>query len=164
MRPAGRHGRRKEVTEVLSEEIGGVMPGEETPERAMRRYGLMAAALLIAGGLAAIPNKLLHDPPHPPTIYLLVVLALVSGGICLLIPWQRLPRRSLHVVGAVGSIEVVLSVWFGDPIFAWYYVFVVVFAAYAFRTRTEVALQPGIRDPDDVDPVGAPVRRAPSGR
>jgi len=43
----------------------------------------------------------------------------------------------------VGSIEVLLSVWFGDPIFAWYYVFVVIFAAYAFPTRAEVALQLG---------------------
>lgn len=107
----------------------------------MRRYGLMAAALLIAGGLAAIPNDLLHH--HPPSIYLLVALALVSGGICLLVPWQRLPRRSLHVIGVVGSIEVLLSVWFGDPIFAWYYVFVVIFAAYVFPTRREVALQVG---------------------
>jgi diguanylate cyclase (GGDEF)-like protein len=115
----------------------------ESHERAMRRYGLMAAALLIAGGLAAIPNNLLHDPQHPPTIYLLVALALVSGLVCLLIPWQRLPRRSLHVVGVVGSIEVLLSVWFGDPIFAWYYIFVVIFAAYAFPTRREVALQLG---------------------
>jgi diguanylate cyclase (GGDEF)-like protein len=105
----------------------------------MRRYGLMAGALLIAGGLAAIPNNLLHH--HAPTIYLLVALALVSGGICLLIPWEQLPRRSLHVVGAIGSIEVLLSVWFGDPIFAWYYVFVVIFAAYAFQTRREVGLQ-----------------------
>jgi diguanylate cyclase (GGDEF)-like protein len=109
----------------------------------MRRYGLMAAALLIAGGLAAIPNNLLHEPQHPPTIYLLVALALVSGGICLVIPWQRLPRGSLHVVGVVGSVEVLLSVWFGDPIFAWYYIFVVIFAAYAFPTRTEVAFQLG---------------------
>jgi diguanylate cyclase (GGDEF)-like protein len=107
----------------------------------MQRHGRLAAALLIAGGLAAIPNNLLHE--HPPTIYLLVALALVSGGICLLIPWQRLPRYSLHIVGVVGSIEVLLSVWFGDPIFAWYYIFVVIFAAYAFPTRREVALQLG---------------------
>jgi diguanylate cyclase (GGDEF)-like protein len=109
----------------------------------MQRYGLMAAALFVAGGLAAIPNNLLHDPQHPPTIYLLVALALVSGAICQVIPWQRLPRRSLHLVGIVGSIEVLLSVWFGDAIFAWYYIFVVIFAAYAFPTRTEVALQLG---------------------
>jgi diguanylate cyclase (GGDEF)-like protein len=117
--------------------------GGESPESAMQRYGLMAAALLIAGGLAAIPNNLLHDPQHSPTIYLLVALALVSGVICLLVPWQRLPRRSLHVVGVVGSVEVLLAVWFGDPIFTWYYIFVVIFAAYAFPTRTEVALQLG---------------------
>jgi hypothetical protein len=61
--------------------------GGESPESAMQRYGLMAAALLIAGGLAAIPNNLLHE--HPPTIYLLVALALVSGGICLAIPCER---------------------------------------------------------------------------
>jgi diguanylate cyclase (GGDEF)-like protein len=107
----------------------------------MQRYGMMAAALLIAGGLAAIPNNLLHH--HSPSIYLLVALALVSGGICLLIPWERLPRWSLHIVGAVGSIEVLLSVWFGDPIFAWYYIFVVIFAAYALPTRRDVALQLG---------------------
>ncbi len=122
--------------EVFADSSGG-----ESRESAMRRYGMMAAALLIAAGLAAIPNNLLHH--HPPTIYLLVALGLVTGGICLLIPWQRLPRRSLHVVGAVGSIEVLLAVWFGDPIFAWYYIFVVVFAAYAFPTRVDVVLQLG---------------------
>jgi diguanylate cyclase (GGDEF)-like protein len=117
----------------------GFVEASEAPGSAMRRFGLMAAALLIAGGLAAIPNNLLHH--HSPTIYLLVALALVSGGVCLLVPWRRLPRRSLHLVAAVGSIEVLLSVWFGDPVFAWYYIFVVIFAAYAFPTRTEVALQ-----------------------
>ena len=117
------------------------LAAEETEQTAMRRYGLMAAALLLAGGLAAIPNNLLHDPPHPATIYLLVGLALASGTACLLIPWQRLPLRSLHLVGAIGSIEVLLAVWFGDPIFSWYYVFVVIFAAYAFPTRWEVAIQ-----------------------
>jgi diguanylate cyclase (GGDEF)-like protein len=131
-----RAAREKHLDEIDREALGG-----ESHESAMRRYGLMAAALLIAGGLAAVPNNLLHDPPHPPTIYLLVALALGSGAICLLIPWQRLPRRSLHIVCAVGSVEVLLSVWFGDPIFAWYYIFVVVFAAYAFSTRIEVALQ-----------------------
>jgi diguanylate cyclase (GGDEF)-like protein len=131
------------VSEGRLEEIDRGVVGGESPESAMQRYGLMAAALLIAGGLAAIPNNLLHEPQHPPTIYLLVALALVSGGICVLAPWQRLPRWSLHVVGVVGSIEVLLAVWFGDPIFAWYYIFVVIFAAYAFPTRTEVAIQLG---------------------
>ena len=115
--------------------------GGESQASGMRRYGLMAAGLLIAGGVAAIPNNLLNH--HAPSIYLLVALALASGGACLLVPWQRLPRRSLHIVGVVGSIEVLLSVWFGDPIFAWYYIFVVIFAAYAFPTRAEVALQLG---------------------
>jgi diguanylate cyclase (GGDEF)-like protein len=141
----GREGEREDERAERSlsfEEIDGWAAGE-TEASAMRRYGLMAAALLFAGGIAAIPNNLLHDPPHPPTIYLLVALALVSGTVCLLIPWQRLPRRSLHLVGMVGSIEVLLSVWFGDPIFAWYYIFVVIFAAYAFPTRREVALQLG---------------------
>jgi diguanylate cyclase (GGDEF)-like protein len=129
------------VGEGRHEEKDHAALGGESPEGAMQRYGMMAAGLLIAGGLAAIPNNLLHH--HAPTIYLLVALALVSGAICLLVPWQRLPRRSLHVVGVVGSIEVLLSVWFGDPIFAWYYIFVVIFAAYAFPTRTEVAFQLG---------------------
>jgi diguanylate cyclase (GGDEF)-like protein len=129
------------VSQASPEEFDRGMPGEESPESAMQRYGLMAAALLIAGGLAAIPNNLLHH--HAPTIYLLVALALVSGAICILIPWQRLPRSSLHVVCAVGSIEVLLSVWFGDPIFAWYYIFVVIFAAYALPTRADVGLQLG---------------------
>jgi diguanylate cyclase (GGDEF)-like protein len=111
----------------------------ESEASAMRRYGLMAAGLLFAGGIAAVPNNLLND--QRPAIYLLVLLALTSGAICLLIPWQRLPRRALHLVGATGSIEVLLSVWFGDPVFAWYYIFVVIFAAYAFQSRAEVAIQ-----------------------
>jgi diguanylate cyclase (GGDEF)-like protein len=129
------------VSEARLEEFDRGIEGEESPESAMQRYGVMAAALLIAGGLAAIPNNLLHH--HPPTIYLLVALALASGGICLLIPWERLPRSSLHVVCAVGSIEVLLSVWFGDPIFSWYYIFVVIYAAYALPTRREVGIQLG---------------------
>jgi diguanylate cyclase (GGDEF)-like protein len=139
----GPPGRRTEVSEGRLEEFDRGMLAGESPESAMQRYGLMAAVLLIAGGLAAVPNNLLHDPQHPPTIYLLVALALVSGSICLLIPWQRLPRHSLHVVGVVGSIEVLLAVWFGDPIFAWYYIFVVIFAAYAFQRRRDVVFQLG---------------------
>jgi diguanylate cyclase (GGDEF)-like protein len=127
------------VSAGRQDEMDRRMLGDESPGNAMERYGRMAAALLIAGGVAAVPNNLLHH--HRPTIYLLVALAVATGAVCLLIPWQRLPRSSLHVVCAVGALEVLLTVWLADPIFAWYYIFVVIFAAYALPTRTAVAVQ-----------------------
>ena len=54
-----------------------------TGERELqRRYWRIAAILFAGGGLAAIPTDALHRPAHEPTIYLLPLLAIVSGAVC----------------------------------------------------------------------------------
>lgn len=118
----------------------------------------MAAALFIVGALVSIPSSLLGTSQHPPTVYLLTLLGLASGLVCLALPWERIPRRWFHLVGAVATLEVAVAVAAADRSFQWYYVFVALFAAYVFPTRAEAAgqvglvcvafLAPAIYDPD----------------
>ena len=52
-----------------------------TSERELqRRYWRIAALLFIGGGMAAIPVDALHRPAHEPTIFLLPLLAIISGA------------------------------------------------------------------------------------
>ena len=56
---------------------------EDRGDRA-RSYWLLAGALFIGGGIGAIPPDLLHEPQHPPTIYLLPLLAISLAAIWLI--------------------------------------------------------------------------------
>jgi diguanylate cyclase (GGDEF)-like protein len=71
-----------------------------------------------------------------------VALALASGVACALIPWNLLSPRWLHAVPMVGTVEVALAVWTAGShgsIYGIYYVFVALFAAYAFQSRRAIA-------------------------
>ncbi len=103
-----------------------------------RQHYVLAAILFIGGGIGAILPDALHEPAHPPTIYLLPLLAIVSG----LVTWalsSRLPRRGLHVVAVVATLEVALTAALADQIFAIYFTFIAIFAAYVFESRREIA-------------------------
>ena len=108
-----------------------------------RRNGRIAAYLFIAGGIAGAPAIALHDPALSPAVFLLPVLAFVSGAVCLLIPWQRLSPRWLHAVAVIGSLEVLATTMLVSPVFSWYFALVAVYGAYVFSTRIEVAAQGG---------------------
>ncbi len=99
----------------------------------------LAAILFVGGGVGAILPDALHEPPHPATIYLLPLLAIVSGAVCWALS-TRLPRRFLHVTAMVAALEVALTVALADPIFATYYTFVAIFVAYVFTSRRAIAL------------------------
>lgn len=124
----------------------------------LRQYGHVAAALFIAAALVAIPSSLLQTPAQPAGIYVFTTLALASGLVCLVLPWERIPIRWFHLVAAAATVEIAVAVAVDDRTFAWYYVFVAVFAAYVFPTRIETAVQvalasigflaPAIYDPD----------------
>jgi len=109
-----------------------------------RRGGRIAGVLFIAGGIVGTPALALHDPSFPPTVYLLTVLSLVSGFVCLTAPWELISSRWLHLVGAIASFEVFATCMLTTPVFSWYYILVAVWAAYVFSTRTEVAAQVGL--------------------
>jgi len=99
----------------------------------------LAAILFAGGGLGAILPDALHDPPHPATIYLLPLLAMVSGAVCWALS-TRLSRRWLHATAIVATLEVALTVGFADGIFATYYTFVAIFVAYVLTSRGAIAL------------------------
>lgn len=115
----------------------------EPEAHATRRYGLMAAALFFVGAVAGTPTIAFHQPPLPEWTWLLTALAICSGLVCLLVPWERINRQWLHVVASVAAIEVLLMVVIVEPVFCWYYLLVAVYAAYVFPTRAEIAGQLG---------------------
>jgi len=104
-----------------------------------RAIGRIAGILFSAGGLATVPAYRLMESPTPPVaVNLLPLLAFVSGIVCFAVPWDRVRGAWFHLVPALGAAEVGFSVWalgaHGNVV-SWFYVFVVVFAALAFRER-----------------------------
>jgi diguanylate cyclase (GGDEF)-like protein len=104
-----------------------------------RRDYLLAGVLFIGGGFGAVIPDLLHEPSHPATIFLLPLLAVVSGVVVLALA-GRLRRRWLHALAVIAALEVALTVAYADPIFATYYTFVAIFAAYVFTSRKAIAV------------------------
>jgi diguanylate cyclase (GGDEF)-like protein len=109
---------------------------------AARLHWRIAAILFFGGGFGAIPSDALHSPHQPATIYLLPLLAIVSGLVC----WglsTRLSARWLHLVAVAATLEIALTVGLADRVFAIYYTFVAIYAAYVFRSRAAIALHVG---------------------
>ena len=118
-------------------------PAHRTSEAELQRgYWRLAAVLFIGGGLGAVPTDALHRPPHDPAIFLLPVLAIVSGIFCWMAA-DRLASSWLHVMTVAATLEIALTAWLADEIFAIYYVFIAIYAAYAFRDRRAIALHVG---------------------
>jgi diguanylate cyclase (GGDEF)-like protein len=104
----------------------------------------LAGILFIGGGLGAFPTDALYEPSHPATIYLLPVLAIVSGLFCLAVA-KRASARWLPVMATVASLEIALTVWLtNDHNFAVFYILVAFYAAYVFSDRRMVAFQFGL--------------------
>jgi diguanylate cyclase (GGDEF)-like protein len=104
-----------------------------------RRYWRLAAILFIGGGMGAVPSDALHRPEHEPTIYLLPALAVVSGLVCLALA-NHVARRWLHLLTAIATAEIALTVWLtSSEVFAIYYILVAFYAAYVFDNRWAIA-------------------------
>ena len=103
--------------------------------------GRVAGVLFLAGAAASFPaDLLLHDAPR--VVFATDALALISGIVCLLLPWRRLTDRSLHVVCAIATAEVTLSAAVAgshQSVFLWYYLLVAIFAGYVVRARVALA-------------------------
>lgn len=111
-----------------------------TEQDLQRRYWRLAAVLFAGGGLGAIPADALHRPTHEPTIYLLPLLALVSGAVCWAIA-NHVSRRWLPVMVVIATLEIALTVWLAGEVFAIFYILVCFFAAYVFDDRRMIAFQ-----------------------
>ena len=107
-----------------------------------RRHWRLAAILFIGGGLGAVPSDALHEPSHPTTIYLLPMLAIISGLVCWVLA-DHVDRRWLHLMTVVATLEIALTVWLADDVFAIYYILIAFYAAYVFHSRRAVAFHFG---------------------
>jgi diguanylate cyclase (GGDEF)-like protein len=113
-----------------------------TEQRLQRRYWLLAAVLFIGGGSGAIPADAIHRPEHESTVYLLPLLAIVSGLVC----WacaNHVSRRWLHLMTTIATIEIAITVWLAADVFAIFYILVAFYAAYVFQNRWAIAFQFG---------------------
>ena len=102
-----------------------------------RMHYRLAAILFFGGGVGAIVPDALYRPEHAATVYLLPLLAFVSGAIVWALS-SRLPRRGLHVVSIVATLEIAITVALADTAFSVYYAFIAIFAAYVFTSRRAI--------------------------
>jgi diguanylate cyclase (GGDEF)-like protein len=121
-------------------------PGPDHAGRAAHRLlcGRIAGMLFSVAAVTTIPvNQLLVRPAVDGRVHELTAMALATGLVCLVVRWDRLPAGWLHVVPLLASVEVVLTMWGVGPharVYVWFLVFIVVFCAFAFDRRGEVAL------------------------
>ena len=106
--------------------------------------GRCAGILFIAGAVASAPaNQLLSDPEPGWYMHLIDLLGFVSGLVCLIVRWDRIDARALHLIPFVATGEIVLTVSalgvHGD-VYLWFFLLGAVFTGYAFRRRLHVAM------------------------
>lgn len=143
--------------QALAAAVEPPVDGAVERERTRQQYRL-AAILFIGGGVGAFIPDLLHRPEHPPTIFLLPLLAIVSGIVTWLLA-GRLERKWMHLIAVVATLEVALTAGLADRSFQIYLTFVVIYAAYVFSDRRAIAAHvlfniaivfaPLVYDPED---------------
>lgn len=105
----------------------------------VRGYGTLAGLGFIGAALFAVPSTLLLEPVPPASSYLLTVAGVLSGFLCIALPWERMDVRWLHVAGVVATIEAAGAVAvFGMPYVAFFFL-VAVSVAYVSPDPRHVA-------------------------
>lgn len=94
----------------------------------------LAGLLFIVGSISTIPGTFLLDRDFEPWMYSLTALALLSGLICLVIPWWRIDDRWLAAVPVLATIEIAVAVAVTHYVFAYLYFFVAIYVALVFPT------------------------------
>jgi diguanylate cyclase (GGDEF)-like protein len=130
----------------------GSAPAGDDDDRQERARSLLlgrcAGFLFLAGAVASAPaNQMLSDPEPGWYMHLINVLALISGLVCVKLPWDRMPSAALHAIPFVATSEVVLTVTalgVHGEVYLWYFVLSAVFTGYAFRNRWHVAGHMGV--------------------
>ncbi len=110
-----------------------------------RTVGRLGGCVIALSALTALgATRFVTAPDAKPAFDLVALVAVCSGAVCVVMPWNRLSARWLHAIPVVATIEVALGARlagvYGD-IAATYYVLIVAFAAYAFRSRAHIAAQ-----------------------
>ena len=120
---------------------------EHAPGVQRAAAGRQGGQLLLAAGLLTLVNNYLPGSSHLDLAVLngVVVVALVVGGACLVVPWERLPVRAPLVVLAVALAMLSVAGAYGNisPYsYAVYYVVVFVWVGIAQPPRTSLWVAP----------------------
>ena len=112
-----------------------------------RTLGRLAGALFILGGTLAIPADLAMSAPSVLATVLLTAMGVLTGAVCLALPWERVSSRWLQALAALATLEVTCSTVVDGrhgSVLNFFYVLVAVAIAYSFRDRRIVAAQMGL--------------------
>jgi diguanylate cyclase (GGDEF)-like protein len=112
--------------------------GASSPAPGFRAISLrgawrLAGFLFIAGTLSTIPGTLLLEKEFEPWMYSLTVIGVLSGLICLVIPWTRVSERWLAVVPVVATIQIAVVVAITHVVFTYLYFFVALYVALVYE-------------------------------
>jgi hypothetical protein len=112
--------------------------------RLARAYGTLAGFGFIGVAVLALPSTRLLDPSPEPQAYFLTLAAMLTGLVCLAIPWDRIDARWLHAVGVTATVEAAATVAvFGFPYAAFYFL-IAVLIAYVSPDVRSVGIQVGL--------------------
>ncbi len=109
-----------------------------------RAYGTLAGFGFVGVAVLTLPSTRLLDPMPAPEAYLLTLVGLVTGLICLAVPWDWFDPRWLNLVGVAAIIEAAATVEvFGQPYVALFFL-IAVLAAYVSPDRRTMGLHLGL--------------------
>jgi diguanylate cyclase (GGDEF)-like protein len=114
--------------------LGRFLDGLDEPRARTVRGGRIAALAFLSGGLTAIPANLLIQPDNW-LVYLIPLLSIVPGLVCLVLPWSRMPEYAIQVLAAMGIALVSFSMAVASPAYAVYFVYVALFVSLVFPPR-----------------------------
>jgi diguanylate cyclase (GGDEF)-like protein len=94
----------------------------------------LAGLLFIGGAVSTLPGMFLLDMDYEPWFYVLTFLGLLSGAVCVTLPWQRVDERWLYAVPVLAIAQITLAVALTDYVFTYLYFFVALYVAVVFPT------------------------------
>jgi hypothetical protein len=108
--------------------------------RTIGRVAGVASVLAAVVGLVTL--QLLSPQPVPTSFDFIAAVSMASGIAFILVPWYRIAAWWLHAIPVIAIVETAVGIRLSgayDDIAANYYVFVGVFAGYAFCSRKAIA-------------------------
>ena len=118
---------------------GASISGSASRAITTRAAWRLAGLLFVAGSVTTIPGTFLLDDPIEPWKYAFTAFGVLTGLVCLAIPWQRVDERWLAVVPVVATIEVAGAVALTHFVFTYLFFFVAIYVALVFPTPRQMA-------------------------
>jgi hypothetical protein len=112
--------------------------------RLARAYGTLAGFGFVGAALMMLPSTRLLEPAPAPEAYLLTLLSLVTGLVCLAVPWDLIDPRWLHLIGAAAIAETAATVAVFGQLYVALFFLIGVLVAYIAPDGRTLAVQLGL--------------------